>query len=96
MKEGTGQRGRCAPAGTPQGIVQDPPIRPPPVSWLAQGHPGAGDAGLEEMDGVARARADESSEFAENSPLPDPSMLYKHVWAEINPNGRLFFDGRDR
>ena len=53
-------------------------------------------AGLEEMDGVARARADESSEFAENSPLPDPSMLYKHVWAEINPNGRLFFDGRDR
>ena len=34
--------------------------------------------------------------FADASPAPDPDALYRHVWAEENPNGRLFFDGRER
>jgi len=51
---------------------------------------------LNQMDEVARRISAESVEFAEASPLPDPSALYEHVWAEVNPNGRLFFDGRDR
>ncbi len=51
-------------------------------------------AGLEEMDAEARRIADEAAEFADASPPPEPGALYTHVWAEINPNGRLFFDGR--
>ena len=51
---------------------------------------------LEEMDAEARQIASEAADFADASPLPDPDMLYEHVWADINPNGRLFFDGRDR
>jgi pyruvate dehydrogenase E1 component alpha subunit len=51
---------------------------------------------LEEMDGEAREISQDAFEFAENSPLPDPESLYTHVYAEINPNGRLFFDGLDR
>ena len=35
-------------------------------------------------------------EFAEASPEPGPEELYRHVYAEINEHGRLFFDGRDR
>jgi pyruvate dehydrogenase E1 component alpha subunit len=52
--------------------------------------------GLAEMDAEARSIAADATEFAEASPQPDPSALYRHVWAEENPNGRLFFDGRDR
>ena len=40
------------------------------------------------------AVVEEAAEFADNSPLPGPEALYSNVWAEINPNGRLFFDGR--
>ena len=42
----------------------------------------------------ARQIASDAAEFADASPLPAPEALYKNVWAEINPNGRLFFDGR--
>ncbi len=49
---------------------------------------------LEELDAGARALCDEAAEFAEASPLPDPSTLYDHVYAEINQHGRLFLDGR--
>jgi pyruvate dehydrogenase E1 component alpha subunit len=52
--------------------------------------------GLEEMDAEARRTADEAADFAENSPLPGPETLYRNVWAELNPNGRHFFDGRSR
>ena len=56
---------------------------------------GALDQGaLEEMDEEARQIAQDAADFADASPLPDPSALYRNVWAEINPNGRLFFDGR--
>ncbi len=50
---------------------------------------------LAEMDAEARQIASDAADFAEQSPQPDPSALYRNVWAEVNPNGRLFFDGRD-
>jgi pyruvate dehydrogenase E1 component alpha subunit len=52
--------------------------------------------GLQEMDTEARRIASEAADFAENSPVPSPDALYANVWAEVNPHGRLFFDGRSR
>ena len=49
---------------------------------------------LEALDGNARAACDDAAEFADSSPPPDASTLYDHVYAEINPHGRLFLDGR--
>ena len=51
---------------------------------------------LDEMDAEARQIALDAADFADASPQPDPEVLYKNVWAEINEHGRLFFDGRDR
>jgi pyruvate dehydrogenase E1 component alpha subunit len=51
-------------------------------------------SGLEAMDAEAREAAREAADFADKSPLPGPEALYKNVWAEINPHGRLNFDGR--
>ncbi len=51
-------------------------------------------AELEAMDADARAASEDAADFADASPLPDPSTLYDHVYAEINPHGRLFLDGR--
>ena len=50
---------------------------------------------LETIDADARAVCDDAAAFADASPLPAPSTLYDHVYAEINPNGRLFLDGRE-
>ena len=50
---------------------------------------------LETIDAAARAACEDAAEFADSSPFPDPSTLYDHVYAEINPHGRLFLDGRD-
>jgi pyruvate dehydrogenase E1 component alpha subunit len=50
--------------------------------------------GLEEMDAEARRLAQEAVDFADASPSPDPGVLYTNVWAELNPRGRHFFDGR--
>lgn len=47
---------------------------------------------LKAMDSRIREEVDEAAEFADNSPEPDVSELYEDVYAEINPNGRLFFD----
>jgi len=52
--------------------------------------------GLEDMDAEARRISAEAADFADASPVPGPEALYTNVWAEINPNGRLFFDGRER
>lgn len=52
--------------------------------------------GLEALDREARETAQDAFDFADESPVPDPSELYTHVYAEMNPNGRLFFDGRER
>ncbi|MDG2282587.1 MAG: pyruvate dehydrogenase (acetyl-transferring) E1 component subunit alpha [Longimicrobiales bacterium] len=49
---------------------------------------------LEEMDAEARQVSLDAADFAEASPPPGPEALYANVWAEINPNGRLFFDRR--
>jgi len=51
---------------------------------------------LEEMDAEARRISQDAADFADASPFPEPEALYSNVWAEINPNGRLFFDGRER
>jgi len=51
-------------------------------------------AALEAMDVEVREQVAEAAEFADNSPRPGPEALYAHVWADINPNGRLNFDGR--
>lgn len=50
---------------------------------------------FEVMDREVRELAEAAAEFADAQPLPDPEMLAKHVYSEINPHGRLFFDGRD-
>jgi len=49
---------------------------------------------LETIDAAARAASEDAADFADASPQPDPSTLYDHVYAEINPHGRLFLDGR--
>ena len=49
---------------------------------------------LEAIDAEARAVCEDAVDFADASPLPNPSTLYDHVYAEINPHGRLFLDGR--
>ncbi|MDH3272773.1 MAG: hypothetical protein OEN56_15650, partial [Gemmatimonadota bacterium] len=51
---------------------------------------------LAEMDSDARDIAQAAADFAEASPKPGPEALYRNVWADENPNGRLFFDGRSR
>lgn len=50
---------------------------------------------LKRMDEEARAISQEAADFADTSPLPGPEALYKHVYAQENPHGRLFFDGRE-
>lgn len=50
---------------------------------------------LEALDREVREEVREAVEFADAAPLPEPSELYTHVYAEINEHGRLFFDGRD-
>jgi pyruvate dehydrogenase E1 component alpha subunit len=51
---------------------------------------------LEEMDAEAKETAQDAFDFADASPVPEPDALYRDVYAELNPNGRLFFDGLDR
>jgi pyruvate dehydrogenase E1 component alpha subunit len=52
--------------------------------------------GLQAMDEEARATAQDAFDFADQSPVPEAEELYTHVYAELNPHGRLFFDGRER
>jgi len=52
--------------------------------------------GLETMDAEARRISQEATDFAEASPVPGPETLYRNVWAEEGPHGRLYFDGRSR
>jgi pyruvate dehydrogenase E1 component alpha subunit len=51
---------------------------------------------LDAMDKEARKIAADAADFADASPVPSPDALYRHVWADVNPHGRLFFDGRER
>ncbi|MBH16349.1 MAG: pyruvate dehydrogenase (acetyl-transferring) E1 component subunit alpha [Gemmatimonadetes bacterium] len=51
-------------------------------------------AELEEIDAKVKDIVKRAEEFAEEAPDPDLATLYDFVYSEINPNGRLFFDGR--
>jgi pyruvate dehydrogenase E1 component alpha subunit len=59
------------------------------AGWLDQGE-------LEAMDEEVRGICEEAAAFADAAPEPGPDELYRHVYAEINEHGRLFFDGRER
>ena len=69
-----------------------------PIKILRDRMMGAGLLTQTELEGIdteARAVCEDAAEFADASPLPDPSTLYDHVYAEINEHGRLFLDGRN-
>jgi pyruvate dehydrogenase E1 component alpha subunit len=51
---------------------------------------------LEAIDREMRTIVDASVEFAEAAPEPEVDALYQSVYSEINPHGRLFFDGRGK
>jgi TPP-dependent pyruvate/acetoin dehydrogenase alpha subunit len=51
---------------------------------------------LEAIDREMRTIVDASVEFAEAAPEPEVDSLYRSVYSEINPHGRLFFDGRGK
>jgi pyruvate dehydrogenase E1 component alpha subunit len=49
---------------------------------------------LEAMDRRVHEEADDAADFADNSPEPPEEDLYRHVYADEDVNGRLYFDGR--
>jgi pyruvate dehydrogenase E1 component alpha subunit len=51
---------------------------------------------LEAIDREVRATVDAAVDFAEAAPEPEVDTLYQNVYSEINPHGRLFFDGRGK
>ncbi len=50
---------------------------------------------LEAIDHEVREIVDEAEAFADSSPEPEAAGLYQHVYAELNPDTRHFFDGRE-
>ncbi len=54
------------------------------------------DEELEAIDQEVRTVVDAAVEFAEAAPEPEVDTLYRNVYSEINPHGRLFFDGRGK
>lgn len=52
------------------------------------------DADINAIDGEAKRVCQAAADFADEAPFPDPDQLYQHVYSDVNPNGRLFFDGR--
>ena len=51
---------------------------------------------LEAIDKEVRTIVDAAVDFAEVAPEPEVDTLYQHVYSEINPHGRFFFDGRGK
>jgi pyruvate dehydrogenase E1 component alpha subunit len=51
---------------------------------------------LDTIDGEVRTVVDVAVDFAEAAPEPEVETLYQNVYSEINPHGRLFFDGRGK
>jgi pyruvate dehydrogenase E1 component alpha subunit len=49
---------------------------------------------LEKMDDEVKQISQESADFAEKSPEPEPDELYSDIYADEGVNGRLYFDGR--
>ncbi len=51
---------------------------------------------LKVIDKEVRAMVAAAVDFAEAAPEPEVDTLYENVYSEINPHGRLFFDGRGK
>jgi pyruvate dehydrogenase E1 component alpha subunit len=51
---------------------------------------------LTAIDQEVRSTVDAAVDFADAAPEPEVDTLYEHVYSEINPHGRLFFDGRGK
>jgi pyruvate dehydrogenase E1 component alpha subunit len=51
---------------------------------------------LKVIDKEVRATVAAAVDFADAAPEPEVDTLYEHVYSEINPHGRLFFDGRGK
>jgi TPP-dependent pyruvate/acetoin dehydrogenase alpha subunit len=51
---------------------------------------------LKAMDEGIHRIVNEAAVFAENSPEPGVEELYRHVYADEDVNGRLFFDRKNR
>jgi len=49
---------------------------------------------LEEMDAEVKKISDQAADFADQSPEPALEELYKDVYADLDVNGRMYFDGR--
>ena len=49
---------------------------------------------LQAIDARVHSEVDDAAEFAENSPEPTEEELYRHVYAQEDVAGRLYFDGR--
>ncbi|HSJ29955.1 MAG TPA: pyruvate dehydrogenase (acetyl-transferring) E1 component subunit alpha [Longimicrobiales bacterium] len=49
---------------------------------------------LQAIDARVHTEVDDAAEFAENSPEPTEEELYRHVYAQEDVAGRLYFDGR--
>jgi pyruvate dehydrogenase E1 component alpha subunit len=49
---------------------------------------------LERMDEEVKKISADAAEFADNSPEPEPTELYRDVYADESVAGRLYFDGR--
>ncbi|HLU25756.1 MAG TPA: pyruvate dehydrogenase (acetyl-transferring) E1 component subunit alpha [Longimicrobiales bacterium] len=47
---------------------------------------------LNALDARAREVTEDAAEFADKSPEPDPSELYRHTYAQAPEYGRIFFD----
>lgn len=68
-----------------------------PIKMLADRMKRAGlitEDDVTDIDTEAKRVSQEAADYADDQPLPDPSQLYQNVYAEINPHGRLFLDGR--
>jgi pyruvate dehydrogenase E1 component alpha subunit len=68
-----------------------------PIRVLAERMKRAGlieEGDVSSLDAEAKRVCQEAADFAEDEPFPDPSQLYQNVYAEVNPHGRLFLDGR--
>ena len=61
-----------------------------------QEHDLLADDELEAMDEEVQEEVDDSAEFADNSPEPEDEALYTDVYADMDVNGRLFFDRMNR
>ena len=78
--------------------VDDKMRQADPITILKERMEGAGlltEEAFHALDDEVKEVANDAVEWADEQPQPEPETLYRHVYAELNPNGRLFFDGRE-